>query len=109
MKQISVENISFFVGADMNSFSEQFPFADNQIGILQIDRSCPNGFDFGAVQFNSRFKPFLYEIVVKGFSVGGTGFDAFILLHYCPRSAVLLHGQREAPIRFLVFSGSDGF
>ena len=43
---IAVENIAFFIRANMNSRRKQLAIFDITIGVLEIDASLPETFDF---------------------------------------------------------------
>ncbi len=81
----------------MHPVDEQLPILYRTVGVLQIQRSGPDGLDLRARKLDARLVPVLHEVVVEGlavlgrdldsfFSVGLTSFlEGFIIIPYFPR------------------------
>ena len=55
----------------MHALDENFPIAEDAVGILQADCALPDGLDLRAGQLDAALICLLDKIVVSGFFIGG--------------------------------------
>ena len=73
---IHIEAVSMVVGGDVHLVQDHFSVLDAAPGILQVQGTCPDGFDFRAYQFDTGFKFFFHKVFVVSFPVSGHDFNS---------------------------------
>ena len=68
----------------MHSVEADFPILGDTVGVLQIQRSRPDGFDFRTEQFDPRLKAVLYKVVMVGLSVLRGNLDPLFIRQVVP-------------------------
>jgi hypothetical protein len=75
---IPVKDVSVVVRGYVHLIDQKLAVLDTAPGILQVQRTCPNGLYLSAAQLNAGLKFFFYEIFVPGFPVCGYYLDALL-------------------------------
>ena len=73
-ERVAVEDISLFIGADVDSRREDLGVFNITVGILQIHASLTQALDLGAEERDTRLVSILHEEIVAGFSIDGDDF-----------------------------------
>ena len=79
--RVPVEDVAVLVGTDMHSVEIHLAVFGDAVGILQIKRKGPDGFELRTVKLKPRLIAVLDEIVMVCLTVLRRYFDAFFLRH----------------------------
>ena len=63
------------------------------VGVLQVQRARPDGFDLRAAQLDARLVLVLHEVIVVGLAVLGRDFDSLFLRGGPPRFPIVKLSQ----------------
>ena len=77
--RVLVEDVALLIGGDVHPMNEQLPVLYCTIGVLQVQRTGPNGFDLCSSQLHAGLVPVLHEVVVKGLAVLRRDLDSLFL------------------------------
>ena len=66
----------------MHLVDQKFAVFDAAPCVLQVHRTCADGFDFRAYQLDTGFKFFFHEVFMVCFPVPGHDFDALLFQMY---------------------------
>ena len=97
-QRVLVENIAFFIGADVHPNDRHLSVLDVAEGVLQIHMALADGFDLGAGQFDAGLIFFLNEVVVVRLAVFRHDLDTLAQVRHLPL----------AVCRILPLSGAPG-
>ena len=72
--RVAIEDVSFFIRADVHSQHIQFAILDFDPSILQIDFACTKTLDLCTDKCNSGLQRFQNKVVMARLAVDGDGF-----------------------------------